>query len=86
MAKVESSLLTRILGFLGASVSPEDLPSNLDAAVNVGWQAEIPADLHRHLALLYEDQLRILAERYGSYAKVWWDRSREAVQRQGMGS
>jgi hypothetical protein len=73
-------LLTRILGLLGASTSPDKLPPDLRTAVNAGRPKPIPPVLHAHLASIYRDEIRILAERYGRYPEAWLKRL-EGVER-----
>ena len=75
------SLLTRIHHFLGVSATSRDVPPAVDRRVNPGSPSAIPARLRRHLAALYVDELRLLAQRYGScgYPQRWLAQCEESL-------
>jgi hypothetical protein len=75
------SLLTRIHRFLNVSATPSDVPPSVRSRINPGAPSEIPAHLRRHLAALYVEELRLLAQRYGSdsYAQRWLARCEESL-------
>ncbi len=72
-------LLLRIFKYLGVSATEQSLPDKIRVKVNVGQQAPIPQQLHKHLAALYIDDLRGLAKDYGNYPKRWLERGERVL-------
>lgn len=64
-------LLLRIFQFLGVSSNERYIPCAVRKPVNVGVHVSMPPHFHRHLAMLYINDLRFLAMRYGSVPQRW---------------
>jgi hypothetical protein len=73
-------LLIRIFRFLEVSATTDDIPSQVHTRINQGPEADIPPQLHRHLAELYHEELRGLAEDFGAYPQQWLDGCESILQ------
>ncbi|MEX2150349.1 MAG: sulfotransferase [Steroidobacteraceae bacterium] len=72
-------LLIRIFRFLGVSATATNVPPQVRARISPGGEAAIPAQLHRHLAGLYLDDLTILAQQFNGCPREWLGRCEAAL-------
>jgi hypothetical protein len=70
-------LFTRILKFLG--VEADDVPNTFGGPVNIGVEAKLAPEMRTHLALIYIEQVRELALRYGPYPSRWLRYCEDAI-------
>jgi hypothetical protein len=72
-------LLERIFRFLRVDASPSSIPHSARMAVNAGSRDPIPLHLHRHLANIYAPDLAQLADRFGGYPDIWYERCKSVL-------
>jgi len=74
-----AELLLRLQRFLGVTASPEFVPKNSREKHNASTEAQLPAELERHLARLYLDDLGVLEREFGPRVEPWRRRAERAL-------
>lgn len=66
-----SSYLRNICNFIGAKYKDEYFANTIDAHINPAGLDGIPAEVLKHTAQKYKDEIKRLHDRFGGYTNSW---------------
>ena len=68
-----NNLLHKIVEYLGGNTQNIDKYCNVNLKVNISRKIQIPSEVLQHLKAKYKSDIIYLNQKYGSYAKKWYN-------------